>query len=200
MAEHGIRPNRCRSGSRRHAAICGRRARRLNNPLGAGAMYIYRDGVDAIYRLHGTRRYWSIGQAVWWGRVRLNPPEHGSLLARMQWGRRSWCGAQPGARAGGARRGAASARRARKAAKAAMSSGRDTRYPCTKSTRPPARGAARPRPIFDALDNRDAPERLIVQGACQQLGGEQIVGRHGELTESSLTPSSGSTARFWMFE
>jgi lipoprotein-anchoring transpeptidase ErfK/SrfK len=43
----------------------------LNNPLGARAMYIYRNGVDTIYRLHGTHEYWSIGKAVSSGCVRL---------------------------------------------------------------------------------------------------------------------------------
>ncbi len=42
-----------------------------DNPLGARAMYIYRNGRDTIYRLHGTREYWSVGQAVSSGCVRL---------------------------------------------------------------------------------------------------------------------------------
>lgn len=43
----------------------------IDNPLGARAMYIYRDGRDSIYRLHGTHEYWSVGQAVSSGCVRL---------------------------------------------------------------------------------------------------------------------------------
>jgi lipoprotein-anchoring transpeptidase ErfK/SrfK len=43
----------------------------LNNPLGARALYIYRDGRDTFYRLHGTHEVWSIGQAVSSGCVRL---------------------------------------------------------------------------------------------------------------------------------
>ena len=41
------------------------------NPLGARAMYIYQDGRDTLYRLHGTMEVWSIGGAVSSGCVRL---------------------------------------------------------------------------------------------------------------------------------
>ena len=43
----------------------------LTNPLGARAMYIYQDGRDTLYRLHGTLEVWSIGGAVSSGCVRL---------------------------------------------------------------------------------------------------------------------------------
>ena len=43
----------------------------LTNPLGARALYIYKDGRDTIYRLHGTLEVWSIGGAVSSGCVRL---------------------------------------------------------------------------------------------------------------------------------
>ena len=43
----------------------------LTNPLGARAMYIYQDGRDTLYRLHGTLEVWSIGQALSSGCVRL---------------------------------------------------------------------------------------------------------------------------------
>ena len=43
----------------------------LDNPLGARALYIYRNGRDSIYRLHGTPEIWSIGEAVSSGCVRL---------------------------------------------------------------------------------------------------------------------------------
>lgn len=43
----------------------------LENPLGARAMYIYANGRDTIYRLHGTGEVWSIGEAVSSGCVRL---------------------------------------------------------------------------------------------------------------------------------
>jgi lipoprotein-anchoring transpeptidase ErfK/SrfK len=43
----------------------------LDNPLGARALYIYQDGRDTLYRLHGTREVRSIGRAVSSGCVRL---------------------------------------------------------------------------------------------------------------------------------
>nr|WP_321455722.1 L,D-transpeptidase [uncultured Cohaesibacter sp.] len=41
------------------------------NPLGARALYIYQNGKDTLYRLHGTAETWSIGRAVSSGCVRL---------------------------------------------------------------------------------------------------------------------------------
>jgi YHS domain-containing protein len=41
------------------------------NPLGARALYLYRDGVDTMYRLHGTSEPESIGEAVSSGCIRL---------------------------------------------------------------------------------------------------------------------------------
>ena len=43
----------------------------LDNPLGARAMYIYQDGRDSGYRIHGSPEWWSIGRAVSSGCVRL---------------------------------------------------------------------------------------------------------------------------------
>lgn len=43
----------------------------LKNPLGARALYIFQDGRDTLYRLHGSPEYWSIGKAVSSGCVRL---------------------------------------------------------------------------------------------------------------------------------
>lgn len=41
------------------------------NPLGARALYLYRDGRDTYYRIHGTNEPWSIGRAVSNGCFRL---------------------------------------------------------------------------------------------------------------------------------
>lgn len=41
------------------------------NPLGARALYLYRDGRDTMYRIHGTNEPWSIGQAVSNGCIRM---------------------------------------------------------------------------------------------------------------------------------
>lgn len=44
----------------------------LDNPLGARALYIYREGGgDTGYRIHGSPEWWSIGHAVSSGCVRL---------------------------------------------------------------------------------------------------------------------------------
>lgn len=43
----------------------------LKNPLGARALYLFRDGKDTLYRLHGTNQPWSIGKNVSSGCIRL---------------------------------------------------------------------------------------------------------------------------------
>lgn len=43
----------------------------LDNPLGARALYIFENGRDTIYRIHGTPEPWTIGQNVSSGCVRL---------------------------------------------------------------------------------------------------------------------------------
>lgn len=43
----------------------------LENPLGSRALYIFDNGIDTLYRLHGTLETWSIGKAVSSGCVRL---------------------------------------------------------------------------------------------------------------------------------
>ncbi|MFB2550954.1 L,D-transpeptidase [Ensifer soli] len=43
----------------------------LDNPLGARAMYIFQNGEDTLYRLHGSPEWKSIGRAVSSGCVRL---------------------------------------------------------------------------------------------------------------------------------
>ncbi|HEX2134289.1 MAG TPA: L,D-transpeptidase [Microvirga sp.] len=43
----------------------------LDNPLGARALYLYQNGADTLFRIHGTNEPWSIGQAVSSGCVRL---------------------------------------------------------------------------------------------------------------------------------
>lgn len=43
----------------------------LTNPLGARALYIFQNGVDTLYRLHGSPEWWTIGKAVSSGCVRF---------------------------------------------------------------------------------------------------------------------------------
>jgi lipoprotein-anchoring transpeptidase ErfK/SrfK len=43
----------------------------LTNPLGARALYLFENGRDTLYRIHGTNEPWSIGQAMSSGCIRL---------------------------------------------------------------------------------------------------------------------------------
>jgi len=43
----------------------------LGNPLGARAMYLWENGKDTLYRIHGTNEPDSIGQAVSSGCIRM---------------------------------------------------------------------------------------------------------------------------------
>lgn len=43
----------------------------LDNPLGARALYLFKNGHDTLYRIHGTNEPWSIGQSVSSGCIRL---------------------------------------------------------------------------------------------------------------------------------
>ncbi len=43
----------------------------INNPLGARALYIYQNGKDTLYRLHGSPEWYSIGKSTSSGCVRL---------------------------------------------------------------------------------------------------------------------------------
>ncbi len=43
----------------------------VNSPLGARALYLYQNGRDTLFRLHGTNEPWSIGEQVSSGCVRL---------------------------------------------------------------------------------------------------------------------------------
>ena len=56
----------------------------LENPLGARALYIYQDGKDTGYRIHGSPEWWSIGQAMSSGCVRLINQDIIDLYNRVQ--------------------------------------------------------------------------------------------------------------------
>ncbi|WP_455481458.1 L,D-transpeptidase [Bartonella sp. B12(2025)] len=42
-----------------------------DNPLGARALYLFRNGRDTLFRIHGSHESWSIGRAVSSGCIRL---------------------------------------------------------------------------------------------------------------------------------
>lgn len=43
----------------------------LRNPLGARALYLFQNGRDTLYRIHGTNEPWSIGKSMSSGCIRL---------------------------------------------------------------------------------------------------------------------------------
>lgn len=55
----------------KYSAANGGMSPGLDNPLGARALYIFQNGEDTLYRLHGTPEWRSIGKAVSSGCVRL---------------------------------------------------------------------------------------------------------------------------------
>jgi lipoprotein-anchoring transpeptidase ErfK/SrfK len=55
----------------RYRAFAGGMSGGPENPLGPRALYLYRDGVDTHFRLHGTTEPETIGQAVSSGCIRL---------------------------------------------------------------------------------------------------------------------------------
>jgi lipoprotein-anchoring transpeptidase ErfK/SrfK len=55
----------------------------LDNPLGARALYLFQNGVDTLYRIHGSPEWWSIGKAVSSGCVRLMNQDIIDLYGRV---------------------------------------------------------------------------------------------------------------------
>ena len=43
----------------------------LNNPLGARALYLFQNGRDTLFRIHGTPEWWTIGTAASSGCIRM---------------------------------------------------------------------------------------------------------------------------------
>ncbi len=60
----------------------------LRNPLGARALYLYRDGRDTHFRLHGTIEPYTIGQSVSSGCIRLINQDIIDLYDRVPTGTR----------------------------------------------------------------------------------------------------------------
>ena len=59
-----------------------------DNPLGARALYLYQDGRDTLYRIHGTAEVSSIGRAVSSGCIRLLSADVIDLYQRIPTGTR----------------------------------------------------------------------------------------------------------------
>lgn len=60
----------------------------IDNPLGARALYLYKNGRDTLYRIHGTTEPWSIGKSVSSGCIRLFNHDIIDLYQRVQPGSR----------------------------------------------------------------------------------------------------------------
>ncbi len=58
----------------------------LNNPLGARALYLYRNGHDTLYRIHGTNQPSTIGKAVSNGCIRMLNEHVKDLYERVPMG------------------------------------------------------------------------------------------------------------------
>ena len=58
------------------------------NPLGARALYLFKNGVDTLYRIHGTNEDWSIGRSISSGCIRLLNQDIIDLHRRVQNGTR----------------------------------------------------------------------------------------------------------------
>lgn len=54
-----------------------------NNPLGARALYLYRDGRDTMFRIHGSNEPWTIGHAVSSGCFRMRNEDVIALYAKV---------------------------------------------------------------------------------------------------------------------
>ena len=59
-----------------------------NNPLGARALYLYRNGRDTAYRIHGTPQPWTIGRSVSSGCIRMVNAHAIDLYERVPLGTR----------------------------------------------------------------------------------------------------------------
>lgn len=59
-----------------------------NNPLGARALYLYHNGRDSMFRIHGTNQPWSIGKNMSSGCIRMMNADVEDLYSRVPVGTR----------------------------------------------------------------------------------------------------------------
>lgn len=64
-------PDMIKREPKRYGPLAGGMEPGPTNPLGARALYLFKNGVDTLYRIHGTTEDWSIGRAVSSGCIRL---------------------------------------------------------------------------------------------------------------------------------
>lgn len=80
--------NMIRRDPKKYARYVGGVPGGRNNPLGARALYLYRNGQDTLYRIHGTTEPWTIGKAVSNGCVRMVNEHVTDLYERVPVGAR----------------------------------------------------------------------------------------------------------------
>lgn len=78
--------NMIRREPRKYARYAGGMAGGPRNPLGARALYLYRNGRDTMYRIHGTNQPSSIGRAVSSGCIRMLNAHVKDLYERVELG------------------------------------------------------------------------------------------------------------------
>ena len=81
-------PNMIRRDPRKNLKYAGGLPGGLNNPLGARAIYLYQNGNDTMFRIHGTNQPWSIGEAMSSGCVRMLNHDVIDLYERVKVGGR----------------------------------------------------------------------------------------------------------------
>lgn len=81
-------PNMIKRNPERYGALAGGMEGGLRNPLGARALYLYKNGQDTLYRIHGTNEPWSIGKSVSSGCIRLLNQDIIDLHSRVPKGSR----------------------------------------------------------------------------------------------------------------
>ncbi len=72
----------------RYGPLAGGMEPGSTNPLGARALYLFKNGVDTLYRIHGTNEDWSIGRSISSGCIRLLNQDIIDLHRRVQNGTR----------------------------------------------------------------------------------------------------------------
>lgn len=80
--------NMIKRNPKRYARYAGGMPGGPKNPLGSRALYLFRDGRDTLYRIHGTNEPWTIGQAVSNGCIRMVNEHVEDLYERVQLGAR----------------------------------------------------------------------------------------------------------------
>lgn len=81
-------PNMIRREPERNLKYAGGMPGGPNNPLGARALYLYREGNDTMFRLHGTNQPQSIGHAMSSGCIRMLNHDIVDLYERVPVGSR----------------------------------------------------------------------------------------------------------------